>query len=103
VRQERRRLRPSRCRPHAAKPNLLGDESEKLTGRWADIPDGKTESYAICRSRKEPRMLGAKTAPAYAYHLDRSCARWQNEKRLADFQEKMKKNQGAATLKKSIA
>jgi len=32
-------------------------------------------------------------------HLDRSCGRWQNEKRLADFQEKMKKNQGAATLK----
>jgi hypothetical protein len=76
-------------------PSSGGDETEKLTVGGPVSPDQKTEVQCdLPVSQRTKNVGGTDGAGLCVFTSIGHAARWQNEKRLADFQEKMKKERG---------
>jgi hypothetical protein len=90
--------RPTKAAPVSEptpKPLSPWDESEKLSVGGPVSPDGKTEVQCdLPVSQRTKNVGGTDGAGLCVFSSIGHAARWQNEKRLVDFQQKMKKEPG---------
>jgi hypothetical protein len=96
--QKKPQISPSKPAPAPQpppKPRTPWDDSEKLTVGGPVSPDGKTEIQCdLPVAQRTKNVGGTDGAGLCVFSSIGHAARWQNEKRLVDFQEKMKKEPG---------